>query len=366
MGCMCSNTTYLCLCRHRERLVEKCAFAQLRAERSCWACCFPTCKPYKRRYNVDRVCGECDDYFYHKYGKRQYKKMIESFISYKKGKGWDKVAIDPQTVPQEALLKGEPALPRIKGQPFSAHQHMSMTGHTEWQQGPANSGNARQAGISRRAPTPFLTEHIPSRASVHLVEQGGTQSSHETSHMSAHFSPTEVSNRKPPISHYLSGATHPPVDPSVFVVGDDEDGEEDDGTGHRSFYPMPFGNNNPKGPGAPLSPSPQPQYHGNSLPPGTVVPELAHLAQNSGLVRKESNIRHPKPQVPALRHVEQAVRNRDSGSDISIVKRLTHRAQTTKIPDWDYIELEGGIIVPKLAPAPRGHSRSVSVIQASK
>lgn len=134
--CRCERVTYLCLCSHKERHIERCKIYQLRKEGSCLAYCFANCHTHTRRHEVNRVCKECQQYFHNKYGKHHYKKFIEYFLEYKQRKGWAKTAIDPRTVPRDVLLKRQSAPAHTpgtqakgqgsRGQPFQVHQPMSF------------------------------------------------------------------------------------------------------------------------------------------------------------------------------------------------------------------------------------------------
>ncbi|KAI0910147.1 hypothetical protein F4823DRAFT_591269 [Ustulina deusta] len=379
--CGCRRSTYLCQCRHKERIIERCHVYQLREAGSCWAWCFPMCRTTVRRHRLQRVCRECDDYFLEKYGDEHYKRFIQFFLEYKDSKGWGKTAIDPRTVPREVLLKRQSAPPRLgnqmdrrvqaRGQPYQINQPMVLTTapairQRERRPTPANDNDRSPgpaAGMSRRparqpvqmnpqlapakrAGTPFPHERTPS-------PHGESRSVIITlSPSNAHFLPPKVSGggikRLGP--SYIPNKDNPlPTDPSLFVVEDDE--EEDDDSDEAVGKERVF------------TPSPVPKYESTKLPPGlVVVPELAHLDQGrrTDRVRYRRSfleIEQPAPKTYKVPKESMPLRNADSLSDISLVKKLTKIARDIDIPNIDYIEYQGKL-VPILMTPPPGRRRT--------
>ncbi|KAI1423406.1 hypothetical protein F5Y12DRAFT_534711 [Xylaria sp. FL1777] len=325
--CGCQRTTYLCLCRHKERIIDRCHVYQLRQEGSCWAWFFPNCRTTVRRYQPKRVCRACEEYFRQKYGEEQYKIFIELFLEYKESKGWSKTAIDPRSVPREVLLKRQSCPPnlgtegraRSRGQPFQIHQPMisnttpAITNDNHRYPGPAVS--------MRRKPVPQVMNPPPSAlASSDSIKHADSQYVHTTDN---------------PL----------PADPNLFVVGDDE--QDDDGA-------VVVGKQRES------TPSPIPKYKNTNLPPGVVIPELAHLAEGRRVYKLRYRRSFPEIQqpIPSSRRIQKKpLRRADSGSDISVVKKLTKMARNIDIPNVEYIEFEGKF-VPRVITPPKGRRRS--------
>ncbi|TGJ82621.1 hypothetical protein E0Z10_g6126 [Xylaria hypoxylon] len=389
--CGCQRTTYLCQCRHKERRVERCHVHYLRKQGSCWAWCFPNCRTTVLRYRIQRVCRECDSYFYEKYGEQHYNKFIQLFLEYKETKGWGKTVIDPRTVPREVLLKRQPLTPRIgdqteelwrgyghgirqgQGQPFQVHQpmielvDMVSLGHV-----PSTTPHIRYQGERRPTPVANYDNRYPgpaagvSRQPNHVnpgparidpkpapIEREGTPFPHERTPSPNSEPDSAVPRFVPKVSGasikqaaplYILNKDKPlPPNSDLFVVGNDDDYEDEDMEKARVF-----------------TPSPVPKYHTNKLPTElTVVPELAHLALGRAKYRHRrsrsfSEIEQP---TPRMGKAWKGIRNVDSLSDISLVKKLTKVARNIKIPNLEYIEYNGKWI-PRVMTPPRGRPRT--------
>ncbi|KAK5637010.1 hypothetical protein RRF57_012722 [Xylaria bambusicola] len=347
--CGCTKTTYLCQCRHKERRVERCHIYQLRDEGSCWAWCFPNCRTTVRKHRLKRVCRDCGDYFYEKYGEELYKKFIQLFLEYKESKGWGKIAIDPRTVPREVLLKRQSAppqlasrsdgQPRARGQPFQVHQPMVLMQPPVRRQGERRSSPVAEEidrPPIRRHGTPFVHQPAPPSPSEGSVVTA-------ISSLKATFVP-KVSGAKAQRSEpsYVPNLNKPlPADPSLFVVGDSED-EDDNNTGHVE-KPRVF------------TPDPEPVYDSTRLPLDFgIVPELAHLARDRRRGKRRHNRHPPKLQHPQPKHykIPRRLRNPESVSDCSLVKRLTKAARKLVIPNLDWDEIDGKLVPREMTPLP--------------
>ncbi|KAJ3570771.1 hypothetical protein NPX13_g5616 [Xylaria arbuscula] len=367
--CGCQRTTYLCLCRHKERRIERCHIYQLREAGSCWAYCFPKCQAKVRRYCLQRVCRDCEAYFREKYGEEQYKKLIQLFLEYKESKGWGKQAIDPRTIPREVLLKRQSAPPKLpshndgqtraRGQPYQPHQPMAMAPANRHQNdrglAPVAEHSYGQPKI-RRHGTPFCREPPSSSNS-----EAGTVTSVKSviSSIKATFVPKVSGARhtqRPEPLYIPSNTNKPyPADPSLFVVGDSD--EEDDNTehvdkGHEFFV------------------EPKCLYDSRKLPRvHGIIPELAHLARvkRSGkpgtktpetpkvYTRETPELQHPRPKHYK---VPTEYRNPESISDCSLVKRITKAARKLVIPNLDWEEMENGKLVPYIMTPLPGEPRT--------
>ncbi|KAI0440314.1 hypothetical protein F4803DRAFT_527872 [Xylaria telfairii] len=393
--CRCERVTYLCLCSHKERHVERCTVYQLRKEGSCWACCFSKCHPRTRRYTLNRVCKNCNQYFYSKYGKHHYKKFIEYFLEYKQRKGWENTAIDPRTVPRHVLLQRQSApacIPgtgqRTRGQPFQVHQQMVPVPPSSSRQAnddeevdndyasydentfttpPAiNNSPARLANkelsttqqqiaqvheqSARINPQPAHKDlrtlrgnprPTPARQRPAPVNRQGTPFPHNSIHGNVNLVlPPEP---KKPAPLYPNKDKPLPADPSFFVIGSDSDEDQendsDDGdAGEAGVFP----------------PSPPPKYNSSHIPVGNIVPELAHLAQ--GLPPQViGQLQQPTPRT--IKNNKAVIRNVDSISDTSVVKNLTKVARNLQIPNLDFIEYDGKL-VPRVMTPPKGKRKT--------
>ncbi|KAI0097007.1 hypothetical protein GGR51DRAFT_578493 [Nemania sp. FL0031] len=286
--CGCHRITYLCLCRHKERVIERCIIYQLREERSCWAFCFPKCKTRVTRHRVSRVCRDCQRYFYETYGESQYERFIQCFLEYKESMGWAKTAIDPRTVPRSVLVKRQSAPPvlgtqpetqpgrqevgRGAGQPFPVHQPMPRLPTDRPAQRrpspeekivvpppPAHLGNTRSPRVSPgpdpqssgtnqgpgkfRAHTPYNRQYAPSVSSSEAPSSAGKPPYPFLSEVSPSSvkmpSPLRITkekkyNRKSKSKGKGKGKgkgkeverTLPTDDPDLFAVGSDSDNSE--------------------------------------------------------------------------------------------------------------------------------------------
>ncbi|KAI0467387.1 hypothetical protein F4859DRAFT_494266 [Xylaria cf. heliscus] len=433
--CGCQRITYLCLCNHKERLVERCLIYQLHNEASCWACFFPKCRTRIQRIPVQRVCRDCADYFRRKYGEHQYKKFIDYFLEYKERNGWGKTAIDPRTVPRDALLQRQSAPARISGagtkgqgsqtaarkQPFQVHQPMSPVNHQvnrpptpfvtneddrryyaaptaqvndqDMLASPRAIGNSRarladrelaQRQVARqqalneqpargdlrtirniqstpadqqpapvnRESTPFPHNRTSSPGSIRdkisaaLTLPPGESIFSEVSNSSKRLAPSYIPSQDRPL----------PTDPSFFVVGDDDDDDDDDDD--QSYEYSNSDDEEEVGGVRVFTPSPPPRYNSNNPP--DIVPELAHLAQG-----RPPKVIHPnnppelqQPTPRTLKNKKPVVRNADSVSDTSLVKKLTKVAKDMHIPNIEYIDTEDGMWVPRLMTPPKGKRKS--------
>ncbi|KAI0203381.1 hypothetical protein F4808DRAFT_467445 [Astrocystis sublimbata] len=182
---------------------------------------------------------------------------------------------------------------------------------------------------------------------------------------------------------------HPHTDPGAFVYGDDmyeyEDDEYDDGQRYLEdedygddeefidedeYYGDDYENESLQSPdgsvassafvevtpselGDPLCPpSPKPKYWSQTWPLGQTVPELEHLAR----LRKSVLFlrgRRPKLLHPTPRSIRNHVPNlRKTGSDTSLVKRLTKAAKKMDVPNVEYVDEGGKWSSRKLTPPP--------------
>ncbi|KAI0975524.1 hypothetical protein F4678DRAFT_417560 [Xylaria arbuscula] len=352
--CGCQRTTYLCSCRHKERIIERCHIYQLRQDGSCFAYCFPHCRTKVRKHRLQRVCRKCEEYFREKYGEEHHKRFTEAFLEYKEKKGWAKTAIDPRTVPREVLLQRQSApaglgarmkkQPRVRGQPYPVHQNMTVPStppairNRERLPTPAANHDNRNpgpaAGVTGRQQDPRIF-HM--NLNLARTKRKGTPFPYERTP-----SPNSSDVRFPQVS---GDGVPLPTDPNLFAVGDEEedydgDGDNDDACKARVF-----------------TPSPVPIYDSTNLPPGIgLIPELAHLAQGRRTSRARRRrsfpvLEHPAPKTYKLR---KALR-RDS--DCSLVKKLTKAARRIEIPNLDYIEFEG-MLVPRIMTPPKGSPRT--------
>ncbi|KAI0453316.1 hypothetical protein F5B21DRAFT_525856 [Xylaria acuta] len=426
--CGCRRATYIGLCTHKERQVQRCGVYQLRREGSCWAWCFPKCRTYARRYHVQRVCRDCEDYFRRKYGDHHYKKFIDYFLEYKERNGFGGTAIDPRTVPRGALLNRQSAPARVlatetkgqgspapaRGQPFQVHQPMSRSirqvnrpltpmvtneeadedseddgddgygnGYDGWYPAPtaqvADEDVFTSPRVVANSPARLANKELARRmiaerqaaqrqtAQVNEQAARGDLRSLRANPVPANQQPAPVNRQGTPFPHNSiprpngtsspgstpdkvslalalpPGADKPlPTDPSLFAVGDYEDEERDD------YISSADGSD--VGGVRIFTPSPPPKYNSNNIPAGHIVPELVHLAQGL-LPQVIPEIQQPTPRTP--KNQKPVVRNADSVSDVSIVKRFTKVAKDLHIPNIEYIDYNGKW-VPRVITPPKG------------
>ncbi|KAI0399088.1 hypothetical protein F4802DRAFT_612813 [Xylaria palmicola] len=381
--CQCQRDTYLCQCGHKERTFIRCPIYQLQKEASCWSWCLPKCRPRVRRYEMRRVCTDCEEYFYRRYGELQYKKFIQLFLVYKESKGWGRrTVIDPRTVPREALLNRQSAPARMnweegqegprdgpRGQPFPVHPPMAPI--AEVADPAVDMQSARPVS---RPGTPFPRESTPSPDNA---PAGFGRSPSPKSRFAATVSDVDKDgNEMPP---YVPQKEKPfCADPGIFTIGDDEDDSDDDYSGGDEYSNRRNNNDNnnnnnnnnneSNGKGEELAkqrvytPSPAPKYHTKNLPAGLgIVPELAYLAAGrEGKIPahriSQPEIQQPKPSAGKKR-ADPGVRNADSNN--SLVRRLTEAAADIEIPNIDYYEYEGKY-VPRIITPPPGKRRTRS------
>ncbi|KAI0871105.1 hypothetical protein GGS24DRAFT_510100 [Hypoxylon argillaceum] len=366
--CGCQRTTYLCQCRHKERQIERCLIYQLREESTCWASCLPKCRTRVQRFRLQRVCRDCEKYFYGKYGKQHYQKFIQYFLEYKERMGWGKTAIDPRTVPRSALLdrqsapaqmgsQAEQGAGRGRGQPFQVNQPMlSATGSPtdrNAQRHPAARADKQTAGRNHPSPPyPHGATPGPNDKAIDI-----SPFVPKVSHNSAWPAPLRLPNKDKPL----------PADPRLFAVGEDED--EDEGKeleyGNYDYGAYDSADNEedeaeaadpgPSTQQRALTPSPKAQYNAGTVPAGlTTIPELAHLAGGRQLPHRRSLV-HPAPKKKSKKAKKGPApgRNADSESDASIVKKLNKAAGEIAIPNYEYFEYDGKF-VPRVMTPPRG------------
>ncbi|GAW21302.1 hypothetical protein ANO14919_108210 [Xylariales sp. No.14919] len=365
----------------------------MREQGSFWAWCFPTCHTTVIRYRLQRVCRECDSYFREKYGELTYKNYIQLFLDYKERKGWQKMAIDPRTVPREVLLRYLPSPLSIetqtegrgpgrtheyrqgqgRGQPFPVHQPMMTTLTTprirqrerrptppakfdDEYPGPVAGYSRVDQRHARANPVPAPMD--PKSAPIELE---GTPFPHDRTPSPvsaparvAPFSSSKVSGAivTQPAPPYIPNKNKPlPADPALFAVGDDDEEDYGDDEVHDV------------GKARVCTPSPVPKYHTERLPPGfTVVPELAHLAQGRTKPRHRRSrsfpeIKQPTPRAGKARKSFICLRKIRSLSDSSLVKKLTKIARDIEIPNLDWIEYEGKL-VPRVLSPPKGRRKT--------
>ncbi|KAJ2974106.1 hypothetical protein NUW58_g8762 [Xylaria curta] len=271
------------------------------------------------------------------YGKSHSKQFTQYFLEYKEMKGWGRIAIDPQSVPRELLLNRQSAPPRIgRGQPYQTQ--VPMTDHD------ANTYTAPAARVSQH-PTP----EDPQPAS----KSPGTPSTEDD--FSSVGTPSGVRlesmvspSIKSPASFFVPGKEHPLVtDPSLFVIGDDEEEEGDDDIPSKELEEGGIAKGREATP---------PLYNAGDLPRGFVVPELAHLVpwRRPRFARRSSDpeIKQPAPKTPQT-HVGHV----GSLSNVNLVNNLTEIAKDIDIPNYEYIEYEGRW-VPRIMTPPKGKHRS--------
>ncbi|KAI1343204.1 hypothetical protein F5Y15DRAFT_227797 [Xylariaceae sp. FL0016] len=107
MPCGCQHTTYVCVCRHKERVVRRCWTYVFKKEHSCLGSFFANCHPQRRKKRISRVCELCDKFFHERYGSKYAKFVAGKFIAYKESKGCAKMVVDPASVPRETYLSAE-------------------------------------------------------------------------------------------------------------------------------------------------------------------------------------------------------------------------------------------------------------------
>ncbi|RYC53696.1 hypothetical protein CHU98_g12514 [Xylaria longipes] len=211
----------------------------------------------------------------------------------------------------------------------------------------------QQPGPVYRQGTPFPHNSPPSPNST---SSSSTSSTLDKVGLALALPPgfSEVSNSpKRPAPLYITSEPLPlPTDPSLFVVGDSEDEGLDD-------YVVSSESDDDVGGQRIFTPSPPPKYNSNNLPAGNlVVPELAHLAQGRQpqvIRRNNGELQQPAPRTP--RNKKPIVRNVDSVSDISVVKKLTKVAKDLNIPNVEYIDYDGKWI-PRIMTPPKGKRRT--------
>ncbi|KAI1436377.1 hypothetical protein GGR50DRAFT_693191 [Xylaria sp. CBS 124048] len=301
--CGCERTTYLCLCYHKERTIERCFIYQLRERGSCLAWCFPRCRASVRRYRLKRVCQECHDYFFNRYGKDHFKQFIEYFLAYKEAKGWSKCVIDPRTVAREVLL----------------NRHS--------------------------APAEMVTQREPQGRGRGLIITSMTNP------MESHqFYTGEAELKRPASSRVSSKNRITPVRTGSSPARENEDEYEFDDNVH-----------------AHVSASSPKARHGNGNNRPTrlpMIPEFAHLAaQGQANISQCTPPDLHQPIAGPRNRGQHVARHSDSGSDISIIKNLTKLARDIDIPNVEYIEHEG-MLVPRLLPVPEGRRRTCTPISS--
>ncbi|KAI1748651.1 hypothetical protein F4782DRAFT_516279 [Xylaria castorea] len=202
----------------------------------------------------------------------------------------------------------------------------------------------RGSPLGTRPSTPFPHESTPSPSSTPSFgsRPNKVSLSFALPPGAGFFSEVSISSELPAPLYVPGKDKALPTDPSIFVVGDDGDedwenddnsNEDDDIGGVRVF-----------------TPSPPPKYNSNNLPAGLRVPELAHLAQGQEpqAIRRYSfpEIQQPTPRTP--RNKKPVVRNVESVSDTSVVKKLTKVAKDLLIPNIEYIDYDGKWVAEKI------------------
>ncbi|KAI1124211.1 hypothetical protein F5Y10DRAFT_285283 [Nemania abortiva] len=418
--CGCQRITYHCLCRHKERQIERCLIYQLREEGSCWAYCFPRCQATVQRHRLNRVCQDCEKYFFETYGQAACKQFIQHFLDYKASKGWAKLAIDPRTVPRNLLVnqsrhsapariatqpgrqrvegEGEVGAGRGRGQPFPVHPPMASRSpiirHA--------TQRRREGGVAKedivRLPVPAIKLPTPAhlgdrRHSARVSKQidnlmrdwsvNGDCSSADSAHFkleevsdcSAMPSPLRVASRE---GQGKGKGREPPLpaDPGLFAVGEDSSADESEGYPDYDYGAYDSEDNADEdhahvGERRVLTPFPTAKYSASSPSSRPVIiPELAHLAQGRDLEvarRSPQELEHPTPKSGQSmdggkgkgngKGKGKTVRNVDSLSDISIVKRLTKAARKISIPNYEWYDYHGKW-VPRVMSPPRGRRRT--------
>ncbi|KAI1635834.1 hypothetical protein F4809DRAFT_663499 [Biscogniauxia mediterranea] len=298
--CNCERITYRCICRHKERKIQRCWSYPLKKSNLCLAAVMPVCKTHKRHVKLTRLCDVCDEYFATRYGDKDVVKAVAArFLAYKEAKGWGKKAIDPHTVPREVYVTAADldALRQMyphQPPPRSGYHHPGVPTRRPLQAG-AGSG-------SSRGPSPAQVRAPPQVYRTQLREKA-----------------------IPPRGHLP-----PPPPPAAAVV--------EYGTGE----PIELGD-----------------LVGSDTEPDAALPELRHLAADqyrSPASSSSAFLQHPVPRV-SLRgrgvsgqSQTPMTTSSSSGSDISVVRHLTDAART-----WTYPNPESPRYpeVPRLAPAPR-------------
>ncbi|KAI1742058.1 hypothetical protein F4680DRAFT_414482 [Xylaria scruposa] len=371
----------------------------MRKDGSCLACCFPRCRTHTRRYHLQRVCKDCEGYFYSKYGEHHYKQFIDYFLEHKERNGWGRTAIDPRTIPRAVLLKRQSAPPRmpgteakghgnrgpVRGQPSQVHQPMLVPRsiHPVGSITPIIAHVDDSDDSDERGPTPKAqvkpvksVEHITHRELTRriILQRQETQQQAAQAKKSAPVSrqatapriPSSVLDKVdlslalPPGEVFLSEVSNSPAwpaplyipskrrvlpaDPSLFAVGDDED-YDDHSSNEYGFSPSPVSSNGDDDAGGASvsslssSPSPSPKNMSNDAPDEPNVPEIVHMAQGR---RREDK----KP----------VVRNENVG-DASIKKKRTNGAKDFRVPNIEYIDYDGNW-VPRVTSPPKGKRRT--------
>ncbi|KAI1488570.1 hypothetical protein F5X96DRAFT_685081 [Biscogniauxia mediterranea] len=289
--CNCERITYRCICRHKERKIQRCWSYQVKKSNLCLAAVMPVCKTHKRHVKLTRLCDVCDEYFATRYGAKNdvVEAVVARFLAYKEAKGWGKKAIDPHTVPREVYITAADLDALRQTYP---HQQSSPPRSGVPTRQPLQAG----AGSSRaqvRAPPQAYRPHLREKAIP----------------LRGHLPPPPPPP-PPAAAAVIEYGTGAPIELGDLV---DSDTEPDD---------------------------------------AAALPELRHLAADQYRSPASSAfLQHPQPRVISLRsQMPTTSSSSSSASDISIVRDLTNAART-----WTYPNPESPRYpeVPRLAPAPR-------------
>ncbi|CAJ2504056.1 Uu.00g114500.m01.CDS01 [Anthostomella pinea] len=307
MPCDCRKITKVGLCRHKERIVEKCGVAEFKRNHSCLGALFPKCRPLKRALHMKRVCKVCHQYFADRFDEEA-PRIVKQFLAYKELKGWTKAAMDPESIPAECYLDPkEKALWRLKGtQPFRAKSPMAYSGPL----GPlppvpsylAPTPDEAQERFKMLMNTSEDNLNNPSVESFDLAARGELPSDYDYSPETSHRKKARTHNYPPVVEHGTG---------EIIDLDDLVDAEPE------------------------YVPAPQAKV---SKPAPVVYHQQPHQALTTENLAGNTVLYHPKPKIRALRHVGPKIEQPDSKeeelSEVSLVKRLTQNAATMRIEGY--------------------------------
>ncbi|KAI1323985.1 hypothetical protein F5Y16DRAFT_424524 [Xylariaceae sp. FL0255] len=405
---MCLKITLVCTCAHRERHTERCLYDSYKNDGYSWifTCCMPECQIQRMKQHLERVCKECNKWFYRHYGRTHYKQAIANFLEYKERKGWQGEAIEPRTVPREMLtrhyLDRMPPVPmRHQGYAHNSamtvtmgfeqhrqHQRQQQIEYYRQQQRPDQRQNTHPSG-SRSKPghwrRPSDTPH-PNRAlrrkesstSIDWTAEGVLSDNYASPSTEAPRRPRFAQSQVGPPPRQLLSADPPfPKDanPELFVIDNDDDEEDDEDNSNFDDYYSEYRSEADISPimkDCPRLKSPQPIYHDarvdrqRKYPMGSVPDEFLHLVVSPDSImfnRNTPELQHPQPKKGKGKMVKRS--DSDARSTSSHVQRLEKAAETFVVPDPPASVvtpppntiLLNGIWVPKLSSPPPPRSR---------
>ncbi|KAI5921839.1 hypothetical protein F4810DRAFT_676083 [Camillea tinctor] len=323
--CTCERITFRCICRHKERRIERCWSYQFKKNNLCFAAIMPMCKSHKRHVQLDRLCDLCQEYFTTRYrNKNVAKTVVAKFLEYKESKGWGKKAIDPHTVPREVYITAADLDALNRMYPQSQPQPRPQKGVPAQVRAPPQVYRAQ------------LREQTIPKSNGYFVSGGRSPARR-------HPPPPPP---PPPPAAVVEHGTGEPIELEDLVTSDTEANE--------------------------------PYYHHHHHHAQAALPQLQHLAADKyrepprdSASPQSAFLKHPKPHLNLRSQKPAPARPQRTGdsqglmtpSDITVVKNLTARAQAWTYPNPETPQYPD---VPHIVSAPRTPSWRVAQLLEEK